>query len=229
MRKLKFQDEEMDQICDIEDDRLKRRGMMFILSSPSGAGKSSIAHGLLTRDQNLMLSISATTRPKRDNEIEDIDYHFVDVARFQEMLHQNEFLEHAQVFGNYYGTPKEPVMRALHRGQDVLFDIDWQGTQQLCQINPHDLVSIFILPPTLTALHERLKKRAQDSTKIIDLRMASAKSEMSHWAEYDYVIINDNLEQSINNALSILKSERLKRRRQTGLSNFVSELTNEEF
>ncbi|MDP1723607.1 MAG: guanylate kinase [Alphaproteobacteria bacterium] len=229
MRKLKFQDEEMTQIHDIEHNKLKRRGMMFILSSPSGAGKSSIAHGLLTRDPNLSLSISATTRPKRENEINDVDYHFVTVPRFQEMLQHGEFLEHAQVFGNYYGTPKGPVMRALHQGQDVLFDIDWQGTQQLCQINPQDLVSIFILPPTIQALHERLKRRAQDSDKIIDLRMASAKSEMSHWAEYDYVIVNEDLEQSINNALSILKSERLKRRRQTGLSGFVTELTTEEF
>lgn len=229
MRKLKFQDEEMDQIRDIENNKLKRRGMMFVLSSPSGAGKSTIAHNLLTRDPNLTLSISATTRPKRANEINDVDYHFVNISRFQEMIQHGEFLEHAQVFGNYYGTPKAPVMRALHRGQDVLFDIDWQGTQQLCQINPHDLVSIFILPPTLAALHDRLKNRAQDSDKIIDLRMASAKSEMSHWAEYDYVIVNDNLEQSINNALSILKAERLKRRRQMGLSSFVTELTTEEF
>lgn len=228
MRKLKFQDEQMEQTHGLENNKLKRRGMMFILSSPSGAGKSSIAHGLLSRDPNLALSISATTRPKRANEIDDVDYHFVNVARFQEMLKQGEFLEHAQVFGNYYGTPQEPVMRALHHGQDVLFDIDWQGTQQLCQINPHDLVSIFILPPTIKALHERLKRRAQDSDKIIDLRMASAKSEMSHWAEYDYVIINEDLEQSIDNALSILKSERLKRRRQTGLSSFVTELTTEE-
>lgn len=200
---------------------IKRRGLMFVLSSPSGAGKTSIARAILTNDADLKISISVTTRPKRPAEKDGVDYHFVDVKRFEEMRQEGIFLEYATVFGHSYGTPKEPVLKALEDGFDVLFDIDWQGTQQIAQHAVNDLVRVFILPPTYRALEQRLKKRAQDNDETIHERMKSAFSEMSHWAEYEYVLINENFEHSVDLVRGILNSERHKRRRQVGLADFV--------
>lgn len=203
---------------------IKRRGLMFVLSSPSGAGKSSIARGLLENDTRLSMSVSVTTRPMRPGEIQDQDYHFVSEQTFKNYIDEDLFLEHAKVFDHYYGTLKAPVEQDLHASKDVLFDIDWQGAKQLKAIARKDLVSLFILPPSYEALNERLHNRAQDTKEIIQRRMAGAMSEISHWAEYDYVLINENLEATIAHALHILEVERLKRSRQTGLAEFVETL-----
>jgi guanylate kinase len=203
---------------------LARRGLMLVLSSPSGAGKTTISRAILERDERISMSISATTRPKRPGEVAGTDYHFVDAAEFNLMRNRQEFLESAKVFDHYYGTPSEPVMAALADGRDVLFDIDWQGTQQLIEKARDDVVSVFILPPTHGELERRLKKRARDPDEVVARRMAKASSEMSHYAEYDYIIINDALPESIERVMAILTAERLKRDRLVGLSDFVKRL-----
>ena len=203
----------------------KRRGVLFVLSSPSGAGKSTIARKLLAAEPELGVSVSATTRPMREGEQDGRDYHFVDLERFREMANGGEFLEWAHVFGHRYGTPHAPVDAMLGAGQDVLFDIDWQGAQQLHQIAGGDVVRVFILPPSMTELHERLKRRATDTTEVIDARMARAANEVSHWDGYDYVLVNDDVERCFAHVRTILAAERLRRSRQTGLIGFIRGLT----
>jgi guanylate kinase len=205
-------------------DAIARRGLMLVLSSPSGAGKTTLSRRLLEADPAVELSVSVTTRKQRPGEVDGRDYHFIDAARFDAMLKQGELLESAQVFGHRYGTPRAPVEAALGRGRDVLFDIDWQGTQQLREKAVHDLVSIFVLPPSIPDLERRLRARAQDSDEVIHARMARAADEMSHWAEYDYVVINTDIDRAFSEVRSILAAERLKRERQTGLSAFVRAL-----
>jgi guanylate kinase len=204
-----------------EPDAIARRGLMLVLSSPSGAGKTTLSRKLLDADPAVELSVSVTTREQRPGEVDGRDYHFIDSARFDAMLKQGELLEAAQVFGHRYGTPRAPVAAALGRGRDVLFDIDWQGTQQLREKAAGDLVSIFVLPPSIPDLERRLRTRAQDSDEVIHARMARAADEMSHWAEYDYVVINTDIDRAFSEVRSILAAERLKRERQTGLSAFV--------
>ena len=204
-----------------EPDAIARRGLMLVLSSPSGAGKTTLSRRLLGADPAVELSVSVTTRKQRPGEVDGRDYHFIDSARFDAMLKQGELLEAAQVFGHRYGTPRAPVAAALGRGRDVLFDIDWQGTQQLREKAAGDLVSIFVLPPSIPDLERRLRTRAQDSDEVIHARMARAADEMSHWAEYDYVVINTDIDRAFSEVRSILAAERLKRERQTGLSAFV--------
>jgi guanylate kinase len=203
---------------------IARRGLMLVLSSPSGAGKTTLSRMLLKADRGIELSVSVTTRAKRPGEIEGSDYHFIDTARFEAMVESDELLEWAEVFGHRYGTPREPVERALQAGRDVLFDIDWQGTQQLREKVRNDLVSVFILPPTVEELQDRLERRAQDSKDIIAARMAKAAGEMSHWAEYDYVIVNRDIDEAFAEVRAVLAAERLKRERQIGLSDFVRSL-----
>ncbi|CCD90708.1 Guanylate kinase (GMP kinase) [Bradyrhizobium sp. ORS 375] len=205
-------------------DGVERRGLMFVLSSPSGAGKTTLSRLLIERMSGLQMSVSATTRPMRPGEVDGRDYHFVDRARFEEMVKRNELLEWATVFDNRYGTPRGPVEAALSAGQDVLFDIDWQGTQQLREKARQDVVSVFILPPSAADLEKRLHTRAQDSHEVIRGRMSRASHEMSHWAEYDYIVINRNVDDAFAEVQSILKAERLKRERRTGLTTFVREL-----
>lgn len=195
--------------------------MMLVLSSPSGAGKSTIARALLKAEASLVLSVSATTRAPRPGEKDGVDYYFVDVPKFERMRADGEFLENARVFDNYYGTPRIHVEQQLAVGNDVLFDIDWQGTQQLRENARDDLVSVFILPPSLKELEQRLRSRGQDSDEVVRKRMARAADEMSHWPEYDYVLVNYDIDQSIAQVRAILTAERLRRRRQVGLSNFV--------
>jgi guanylate kinase len=194
------------------------------MSSPSGAGKSTLSRRLLASDRNITMSVSVTTRPPRPGEVNGRDYHFIDVARFNRMIENNELLEYAQVFDNFYGTPRAPVEEALAKGRDVLFDIDWQGTQQLAEAMEGDLVRIFILPPSAEELRERLIRRAQDSASVVAKRMAEASSEISHWPEYDYVIVNENLDLAGQQIAAILTAERLRRRRRTGLAQFVRDL-----
>ena len=203
---------------------IHRRGLMLVLSSPSGAGKSTIAKEILARDNNIAMSVSMTTRPKRPGEVAGRDYNFVDKADFNLMVNRREFLEYAKVFDNYYGTPSEPVLESLAAGRDVLFDIDWQGTQQIAEQARDDLVSVFILPPSTAELERRLKKRAQDSLEVVARRMSKASDEMSHYAEYDYVLVNHDIEQSVTRAMSILTAERLRRERMVGLGEFVKGL-----
>jgi len=200
---------------------LQRRGLMYVLSSPSGAGKTTITRALLNNNPDLAISISATTRPRRSGEVHGQDYYFVSIPEFNAMVENGEMLEHAKVFGNYYGTPRQPVEEALNRGQDVVFDIDWQGTQQLREIARDDLVTVFILPPNAKELERRLRQRNQDSEESIRLRMGKASDEMTHYSEYDYVLINNNIDLAILQAQKILDSERLKRARIIGLSDFV--------
>ncbi|HLG87674.1 MAG TPA: guanylate kinase [Alphaproteobacteria bacterium] len=197
---------------------------MLVLSSPSGAGKTSIARGLLAAEPELRMSVSVTTRPKRVGEVEGRDYHFVDQAEFDRLVADGALLEHATVFGNAYGTPRAPVEQALGAGFDVLFDIDWQGTQELAGKMPKDLVAVFVLPPTVGELRRRLTQRAADSEDVIAKRMAKAASEVSHYAEYDYVIINHDLDRSVAQVRAILTAERLRRDRRTGLTEFVRNL-----
>jgi guanylate kinase len=205
-------------------DGVERRGLMFVLSSPSGAGKTTLSRLLMERMGGLRMSVSATTRLKRPGEVEGRDYMFVDHARFEEMVKRQELLEWATVFDNRYGTPRAPVEAALSAGQDVLFDIDWQGTQQLREKARADVVSVFILPPSAADLEKRLHSRAQDSVDVISARMSRASHEMSHWAEYDYILINHEIDAAFAEVQSILKAERLKRERRTGLTTFVREL-----
>jgi guanylate kinase len=201
-----------------------RRGLLLVLSSPSGAGKTTITRLLVERYGNLDVSISATTRPPRANEVDGQHYHFVSENRFDQMVREGALLEHAIVFGNRYGTPRAPVEAALAAGRDIVSDIDWQGTQQLAQSVRGDLVAVFILPPSMAALEDRLKRRAQDSDKVVRQRMAKSADEMSHWPEYDYVIVNHDLDKSVEQAQAILTAERLKRDRQIGLADFVNRL-----
>jgi guanylate kinase len=205
------------------DSRMHRRGLMLVLSSPSGAGKTTLSKMLLD-DPALDLSISVTTRPPRPGEVDGRDYHFIDRARFDAMIKRGELLEWAEVFGNGYGTPRAPVEATLASGRDVLFDIDWQGTQQLREKGRDDLVSVFVLPPSVPDLEHRLRMRAQDAPEVIRSRMAKAADEMSHWAEYDYVIINRRVADAFADVRAILGAERLRRERQPGLSAFVRSL-----
>lgn len=207
-----------------DDLHVGRRGLMLVLSSPSGAGKTTLSRRLLDSDSMITMSVSATTRPPRPGEQHGRDYYFLSTEDFGIMRNRNEFLEHAKVFSNYYGTPAKPVLEALEQGRDVLFDIDWQGTQQLDEHAKEDLVKVFILPPSAQDLERRLKTRAQDSAAVVAERMAKASEEISHYQEYDYIIINENVDQALSELRAILMAERLKRKRQTGLSDFVKRL-----
>ncbi|MEO0690674.1 MAG: guanylate kinase [Pseudomonadota bacterium] len=207
-----------------DTDKLHRRGLLFILSSPSGAGKTTLSRMLLDADPEIKLSISATTRAPRPGEIDGVHYHFVSDARFDVMVEEDEFYEWAEVFGYRYGTPKGVIRDGLKNGQDYLFDIDWQGTQQLKQKDDQDVVTVFVLPPSLVELRRRLEARAQDTTQVIDARMERARAEISHWAEYDYVVINDNVDNCFDRVREVLEAERMRRTRQTGLIPFVREL-----
>ncbi|HUT50308.1 MAG TPA: guanylate kinase [Alphaproteobacteria bacterium] len=203
---------------------ISRRGLMLVLSSPSGAGKTSIARAILAADNNISMSVSVTTRPQRAGEKEGVDYHFIDAARFETMASAGELLEHAEVFGNRYGTPRAPVDEALEAGRDVLFDIDWQGAKQIEEAARSDLIKVFILPPSFAALESRLKSRERDPGDVVAKRMALAMDEIDHWSEYDYVVVNAVLDESVAQVRAILAAERLQRRRQTGLVDFVNRL-----
>jgi len=209
---------------ELGQEAVARRGLMLVLSSPSGAGKTTLSRMLLDRDPAVELSVSVTTRAARRGEVAGRDYHFIDRVRFDAMVKGTELLEWADVFGNHYGTPRAPVEAALAAGRDVLFDIDWQGTQQLREKADRDLVSVFVLPPSIPDLERRLKSRAQDTQDVIRTRMAKAADEMSHWAEYDYVVINHDIEHAFDDVRAILAAERLKRDRQIGLSELVRKL-----
>ena len=204
-----------------------RRGILFVLSSPSGAGKTSLSRKLLERNKNLFLSISYTTRPPRPGEINESDYYFIDDGKFNEMLKRDEFLESAKVFDHYYGTPKSPIIAAIESGKDVLFDIDWQGTQQLMNSLQDDLVKVFVLPPSAKELEKRLLKRNQDTDKTVKDRMSKASNEISHYAEYDYIIVNEDFEDSLVNIESILVAEGLKRSRQLKIQEVINNLLND--
>ena len=205
-------------------DTLHRRGLMLILSSPSGAGKTTIARKLLAEDGEIAMSVSVTTRPMRPGEVEGRDYHFVDVPTFKEMVANGDLMEWAHVFDHRYGTPKAPVEETLAKGHDVLFDIDWQGAQQLYQQAGQDVVRVFILPPSVDELERRLLTRGTDDAAVVEARMARANSEISHWDGYDYVLINDNVQTCFEQVVTILNAERLRRSRQTGLIGFVRKL-----
>ncbi|MEC9345469.1 MAG: guanylate kinase [Pseudomonadota bacterium] len=206
-------------------EQVRRRGLMLVLSSPSGAGKTTIARHLLEGDSALELSVSVTTRPRRPAEQDGVDYHFIDQARFAEMAAAGDLLEHATVFGNSYGTPAAPVDAALAAGRDVLFDVDWQGAQQLRQRRGNDIVSIFILPPSTDELERRLQGRGQDAPEVVRKRMDKAADEISHYAEYDYVVVNDDVERCLAEVRAVLAAERVRTRRQPGLADFVGGLT----
>lgn len=208
----------------IDSDKLHRRGLLFILSSPSGAGKTTLSRMLLTEDEEIKLSISATTRPPRPGEEDGVHYYFVTDAEFDRMIEEDDFYEWAHVFDFRYGTPKGAIREGLKAGQDYLFDIDWQGTQQLKQKDDQDVVTVFVLPPSLAELRRRLESRGQDSTEVIDARMERAQAEISHWAEYKYVVINDDIDDCFAKIREILHAERMLRRRQTGMIPFVREL-----
>jgi guanylate kinase len=208
----------------MSNENISRRGLMLVLSSPSGAGKTTLSRRLLESDRNISLSVSATTRAMRPGEVHGKDYHFLKMEEFEAWLGEGKFLEHAMVFGNRYGTPSHLVTDELGAGRDVLFDIDWQGTQQLKEKMRDDLVSIFILPPSHDELERRLKTRAQDSDEIVAGRMAKAADEISHWPEYDYVVVNTDVEKALADIQAILNAERLRRSRQTGISEFVGRL-----
>lgn len=205
----------------MNDPEIKRRGLMLVLSSPSGAGKTTLSRLLLADDPNITMSVSATTRKPRPGEKDGVDYYFLSTEDFGLKVNRGEFLEHAKVFDNYYGTPRGPVEESLSDGRDVLFDIDWQGTQQLMESAEDDLVRVFILPPSGQELEMRLKKRAQDPPEVVASRMAKASDEISHYTDYDYIIVNEDVDMSLTRLKSILTAERLKRKRQVGLSNFV--------
>jgi guanylate kinase len=208
----------------MDHSRRQRRGLLIVLSSPSGAGKSTIARMLLDEDKEVTMSVSATTRPKRPGEVDDVDYHFVDTAEFERLIEADEFAEWAYVFDHLYGSPKEPIKEALREGRDTLFDIDWQGTQQLEYAFRTDLVRIFILPPSMRELERRLHERGTDSEEIIAGRMKRASGEIGHWAEYDYVLINEDMDKCLEDVRAIIAAERLRRERQPYLLGFVREL-----
>jgi guanylate kinase len=203
---------------------IRRRGFLLVLSSPSGAGKTTIRRRLVERDPSLSLSVSVTTRPARPGEIDGHHYWFIDQDRYDAMVANGELLEHAVVFGHCYGTPRQPIEAAIAAGRDVVTDIDWQGTQQLSESVPHDLVTVFVLPPDMAALEARLRTRAQDSAAVVAARMAKSSEEMSHWSEYDYVIVNRDIEASLDEVQAIITAERLRRTRQVGLADFVNRL-----
>ncbi|ACI54356.1 guanylate kinase [Rhizobium leguminosarum] len=207
--------------------QIARRGLMLVISSPSGAGKSTIARTLLEKDRQIGLSVSVTTRQRRPSEIEDVHYHFKSVREFERMRDSDALLEWAEVHGNFYGTPREPVEQAMAEGRDMLFDIDWQGAQQLQEKMSADVVSIFVLPPTMTELQSRLHRRAEDSEDVIQTRLANSRAEIAHWREYDYVIVNDDLNAAFDAVQSIVKAERLRRDRRHGMFDFVRELLEE--
>lgn len=207
--------------------QIARRGLMLVISSPSGAGKSTIARTLLETDKQIGLSVSVTTRPRRPSEVEGVHYHFKTVREFERLRDSDALLEWAEVHGNFYGTPREPVEQAMSEGRDMLFDIDWQGAQQLQQKMQADVVSIFVLPPTMTELQSRLHRRAEDSEEVIQTRLANSRAEIAHWREYDYVIINDDLNAAFDAVQSIVKAERLRRDRRHGMFDFVRELLEE--
>jgi guanylate kinase len=212
----------------MSNDAASRRGLMLVLSSPSGAGKTTLSRRLLQSDPDIVMSVSATTRAPRPNEIDGQDYFFVTPEKFDAMVAAGEFLEHAAVFGHKYGTPRAPVMKALEQGKDVLFDIDWQGTQQLKQQARDDLASVFVVPPSKVELERRLRIRAQDSEDVVRQRMAKASDELSHWAEYDYLLMNDDIQHAMGKLEEILRVERSRRARQPGLARFVQRLMREE-
>ncbi len=207
--------------------RIKRRGLMLVLSSPSGAGKSTIARNLLESDPNISLSVSVTTRPRRGSEIEGVHYHFLTRREFELARDSDSLLEWAQVHGNFYGTPREPAEAALAQGRDMLFDIDWQGAQQVQEKMRADIVSIFILPPSMAELKLRLQRRAEDSAEAIAMRLENAKVEIEHWREYDYVVVNDDLDRAFASVVAIVNAERLRRDRNPGLFDYVSGLLGE--
>ncbi|MBY5459305.1 guanylate kinase [Rhizobium leguminosarum] len=206
---------------------IARRGLMLVISSPSGAGKSTIARTLLETDRQIGLSVSVTTRQRRPSEVEDVHYHFKSVREFERLRDSDALLEWAEVHGNFYGTPREPVEQAMAEGRDMLFDIDWQGAQQLQEKMSADVVSIFVLPPTMTELQSRLHRRAEDSEEVIQTRLANSRAEIAHWREYDYVIINDDLNAALDAVQSIVKAERLRRDRRHGMFDFVRVLLEE--
>lgn len=210
-----------------QPDTLHRRGLMFILSSPSGTGKTTLARRLLAQDDHIRMSVSVTTRPIRPGEVDGRDYHFIDQAQFDRMVEAGELMEWATVFGNSYGTPKAQIRAGLKEGQDFLFDIDWQGTQQLFQKAETDVVRVFLLPPSLDELRRRLTGRGTDSAEVIAGRMARAQAEISHWDGYDYVVVNDDIDACFGKVSEILEAERMRRARQTGLIGFVRELMKE--
>ncbi|MBX5047955.1 guanylate kinase [Rhizobium lentis] len=207
--------------------QIARRGLMLVISSPSGAGKSTIARTLLETDKHIGLSVSVTTRQRRPSEVEGVHYHFKSVREFERLRDSDALLEWAEVHGNFYGTPREPVEQAMAEGRDMLFDIDWQGAQQLQEKMSADVVSIFVLPPTMTELQSRLHRRAEDSEEVIQTRLANSRAEIAHWREYDYVIINDDLNTAFDAVQSIVKAERLRRDRRHGMFDFVRELLEE--
>ena len=206
---------------------IARRGLMLAISSPSGAGKSTIARTLLDKDKQVSLSVSVTTRQRRPSEIEGVHYHFVSQREFERLRDSDSLLEWAEVHGNFYGTPREPVETAMAEGRDMLFDIDWQGAQQLQEKMPADVVSIFVLPPTMTELQSRLHRRAEDSEEVIAMRLANSRAEIAHWREYDYVIVNDDLNVAFDAVQSIVKAERLRRDRRHGMFDFIRDLLEE--
>lgn len=203
---------------------MERRGVMLVIASPSGAGKTSITRALLSDHDRMSLSVSVTTRPRRTNEVDKVDYHFIDVERFEYMRNKGELLEWAQVHDNFYGTPRAEVEKKIAAGHDVVFDIDWQGTLQLYETCRADMVTVFVLPPSIAELKSRLEKRAQDSAEVIAKRLRNARIEMDHWAEYDHVIINSDLDESVATVAAILRSARNARFRQTGMGDFVAGL-----
>ena len=208
----------------IQEMKLNRRGIMVVLSSPSGAGKTTLTKQILNTSRHILMSVSATTRQPRPGEVDGEDYIFLSKSKFSEMIDNDEFLEYAKVFDNFYGTPRAPVETALARGFDIVFDIDWQGAQQLTQAAANDLVKIFILPPNMRELENRLRSRAQDSDDVIARRMSKSENEISHWAEYDYIIINEDISEAIEELTTIVNAERMKRPRQPWLGSFIKKL-----
>ena len=203
---------------------MRRRGLLLILSSPSGAGKSTLTENLVRQDPSIKLSISVTTRPKRTSEIDGVHYRFISADEFAEMRERGDLLESAEVHGNFYGTPRKPVEQALARGEDMMFDIDWQGTRQICEKMRSDVVSVFVLPPSMAELKARLERRAEDSPEVIERRLRNAREEIAQWGSYDYVLVNDDLQLTFADLKAILGAERMRRERQVGLDRFVNDL-----